>query len=144
MRILRYIFVTLLVIFIATNVIAKKDHSVAESEINKFYDALMELVGYDKFKDFYDSYIEKNDISYEDFSKEIKSRGVIISGGYGSRLVGWQRKGKKIILTIESEVKNEGNKRFHLALEEKKEGLKIKTNELLKICKQKTTKRRTK
>ncbi len=144
MRTLRCFFVGLLFLFIATNTIAKKDHSVDETEINRFYDSLMQLVSYDKFRDFYDSYIEKSEISYEDFSKELKSRGVIIAGGYGSRLVGWQRKGKKIILTIESEVKNEGIKRLHLTLEEKKEGLKIRINELLKICKQKPKKRSTK
>jgi|GEM_PF-6750161 len=146
MRKLKLLFIFLILSIFATSGFAKKDLSVSEAEVNKFYDSLMQLVSYDKYRDFYDDYIEKLDISYENFVKEIKTRGIMISGGYDSKLIGWQRKGKKVVITIETKVDNEGVKRLHLALDDKKEGLKISAKEFFKLCKQKNVKirRRTK
>lgn len=122
----------------------KFDKSVSSESIERFYDDLMKLVSYDKFRDFYDSYIESFDISYDNFLKEIKQRGIAISGAYDSQLIGWQRKGKKIIITVESKVKNIDIKRFHLALIETKEGLKISSKEFFKICENKESSARRK
>lgn len=123
---------------------AKKDISVSQEEIGRFYDALMALVSYSKYRDFYDSYVEPFDISYDDFVKEINKRGLAIAGGYGSKLIGYHRKGRKIIVVIETEVAGEGRKKISLGLMEKKEGLKISSKEFFKICHVKKTKRRYK
>lgn len=139
------IVVSVMLVFHPTYVKAlKSDKSVSSEAVERFYDDLMKLVAYDKFRDFYDSYIEGFDVSYDNFLKEIKKRGIAISGGYNSKLIGWQRKGKKIIITIESKEKNGEIKRFNLALTEKKEGLKISFKEFLKICEHKESSSRRK
>lgn len=134
----------IVVLLLPVTLLAKNDRSVNEAEVHRFYDALMELVSYDKYRDFYDNYIEEMDITYDNFVKEVKGRGIGISGGYASRLAGWQRKGKKVIVTIDSSL-NGKDKRVQVALEEKKDGLKISSKEFInKICENKRGTRKKK
>lgn len=133
-----------LIIFLPFDTWGKNDKSVQASEINRFYDALMQLASYDKYRDFYDSYIEEIDIPYDRFVQEIKQRKIVLSGGYDSKLIGWQRKGKRIVITIDSSIHG-NNKRVQLMLIEKKDGLKISSTEFFnKICEKKRVARRKK
>ncbi len=132
----------MLVLLLPANILAKKDSSVQESEINRFFDTLMGLVSYDKYRDFYEGYIDKSEISYDNFVKEIKNKGVAISGAYGSSLVGWQRKGKRIVVVIDTTINSSTAKRLNLTLSETKDGLKIKLKELFKICHNKEMRRK--
>lgn len=141
-RIIPLIF--LVILFISPLEAAKRDRSVDEGAVTKFYDDLMALISYDKYKDFYDSYMDKNAISYESFVREIKEKGIRLSGGYDSKLIGWERKGRKVVVFLETMVLGE-RKRISLNLVEDKEGLKISPKEFFeKVCGNKKGKRRGK
>lgn len=110
---MRKFFIFLFVLFSLNNAFAESRFTI-EEKVNRFYDRLMDLFSYDKYKDFYDEHINSHEISYDDFKNIIKSSGLTIAGSSESRLVGWDRKGKNLKITLELVYKGKNNKRERL------------------------------
>ncbi len=87
-----------------------------DEKVNIFYDRLMNLFSYDKYRDFYDEHIDHHEVSYEEFKNIIKSSGLKISGSSESKLVGWDRKGKSLKIILELVYKGNNNKKERIFL----------------------------
>ncbi len=121
---MKRIFAIALILFSTISFAKTKDYELQQM-INAFYDRLMLLFSYDKYRDFYESHIDAKEVSYENFEKYIKNVGVKISGGYDNKLIGWEKKGKKVIISLELVYKNLTDKRKRVQIVCREEAGKI-------------------
>jgi hypothetical protein len=112
-------------ILLSTSTFAKTKDYELQQMVNVLYDRLMLLFSYDKYRDFYENHIDAKEVDYENFEKYIKNAGVKIAGGYDNKLIGWEKKGKKIIITLELVYKNFADKRKRVQIFCKEEAGKI-------------------
>jgi hypothetical protein len=117
---------------------AKEKESITDFDINRFYDVLMDVASYEKYRDFYDRYIDFKDIAYDNFVKKVEESGNVLSGASECKLIGWEKSGKKFIVTVDIFIKpkkssNKVKKRVHIALHEKNGRLLINSKEFFKI-----------
>lgn len=131
--------------------IAKEKENIGDFDINRFYDTLMDVASYEKYREFYDRYIDSKDIAYDNFVKKIQESGNVLSGAYDSKLIGWEKSGKKFVVTADVFIKPKNKqgktkKRVHIALHEKNGRLIIASKEFFKIyeVKNKSSKRSSK
>lgn len=99
-----------LILFTTSGFAKTKDYELQQL-VNAFYDRLMSLITYDKYRDFYGNHIDAKEISYDNFEKYIRNAGVKISGGYDNKLIGWEKKGKRVSIFLELVYKNLDNER---------------------------------
>lgn len=131
---MKKIFFFLFFLIFITNAYGEIKISTDE-KVNRFYDRLMALFSYDKIRDFYEEHINTQEISYDDFINFIKGSGITIGGTSESKLVGWDKKGNNVKITVELVYKNRNSKKERIILScvEKADRIIIPIKEFKKI-----------
>lgn len=108
-------FIFLFLFLCLNNAFAERGIST-EEKVTRFYDRLMDLFSYNKYRDFYEEHINPKEISYDDFVSFINNSGISIGGASESKLIGWERKGKSVKVSLELVYKNKGSKKKRIFL----------------------------
>lgn len=105
-----------------------------DEKVNIFYDRLMDMFSYNKYRDFYDSHVEKTDISFDDFKKNIEKTGIVVAGRTDSKIVGFEKKGGRVKITLDIIYKSDNSKkRVALICYEKSDRIIVPYKELKRI-----------
>ncbi len=144
----RLIALFLLAVFLISDFSAarERDYDINQ-EVNRFFDSFMDLVSYNRKRDFYDRYVDRNELSYHEFSKIFEESAVKIEGSYKSELISYQKKGREVELILKLSIKQEkvpavDYKRLKIMLKRKDGSLIIPRKELQKIFVKKRSSKR--
>lgn len=126
---------------------SKKSNFDASLKAQKFFDDLMDLASYNRKRDFYDDYIDKREMSFEEFSKIIDESDVRVEGAHKSSFVSSEGKGNEIEVFMRLSFRNlkkseNYEKNIKVILKKKEESLILPKKELLKIYSAKRSKKK--